>query len=350
MVYLSAPVPQVSPSQFPSPQLLSNPLASPTKPATGRREKKSLDYVVRTFLAGGIAGCAAKTVVAPMDRVKILFQSSNPHFVKYTGTFWGVLFAGREIYQSTGVRGLFQGHMATLLRIFPYAAIKFVAYEQFKNILVHSKAADTPGKNFVAGSLAGLSSVFCTYPLELIRVRMAYEVTHSGKGPGVYDTFRGILREGSTGDAPRIRLGNLYRGFALTVLGVIPYAGVSFWTHSFVQDWIRAHFPHQILPTDDPHSKPRLKAIPELISGGIAGAVAQTVSYPIEVTRRRVQVRGAISPENNKIKMKEVVKQIYRNKGITGFFVGLSIGYLKVAPLGAVSFYTYERMKWVLDV
>lgn len=38
--------------------------------------------------------------------------------------------ASKDIYAETGVRGLLQGHSATLLRIFPYAAIKFMAYEK----------------------------------------------------------------------------------------------------------------------------------------------------------------------------------------------------------------------------
>lgn len=42
----------------------------------------------------------------------------------------GVFRASKDIYAETGVRGLLQGHSATLLRIFPYAAIKFMAYEK----------------------------------------------------------------------------------------------------------------------------------------------------------------------------------------------------------------------------
>jgi solute carrier family 25 (mitochondrial carrier protein), member 16 len=67
--------------------------------------KQSIGYVARELLAGGIAGSVvrlefiglsftifivficiqAKTVVAPFDRVKILFQASNPQFLKYAG-------------------------------------------------------------------------------------------------------------------------------------------------------------------------------------------------------------------------------------------------------------------------
>jgi Mitochondrial carrier protein len=52
------------------------------------------------------------------------------------GTWTGVFKAGGVIVKQNGLSGLFQGHSVTLLRIFPYAAIKFVAYEQFKTVSI----------------------------------------------------------------------------------------------------------------------------------------------------------------------------------------------------------------------
>lgn len=88
--------------------------------------------------------------------MKILFQARNPAFEKYSGRFTGVFEAGREIFKREGTMGLFQGHSVTLLRIFPYAAIKFVAFEQIRAVLMPTlETRNSSTRQFIAGSLAG---------------------------------------------------------------------------------------------------------------------------------------------------------------------------------------------------
>ena len=41
---------------------------------------------------------------------------------------------------------------------------------------------------------------------------------------------------------------------------------------------------------------------------------------------------------------------IWRTSGIRGFYIGLSIGYLKVTPMVAVSFTVYSRMKLLFNI
>lgn len=294
-------------------------------------------------MAGGTAGCLGKTIIAPLDRVKILFQARNPHFEKYSGRFVGVFEAGKEIFKRNGIMGLFQGHSVTLVRIFPYAAIKFVAYEQIKVILMPTQKQVTSQKQFMAGSLSGITSVIFTYPLDLIRVRMAYE-THR---TGIVDTMSKIYYESAS---QKIRLLNFYRGFLPTVAGMTPYAGVSFWSHHLFTEFFKNHpsLNHYTLATSD-SNKPLLKTWAELVCGGLAGFVAQTSSYPLEIIRRRMQIGGLLDPTRF-VSFRATVKDIYRAKGLKGFYVGLTIGYIKVVPMVAVGFTTYEYMKQKLQL
>lgn len=67
----------------------------------------------------------------------------------------GLLHAIRIIYKSQGVRGLYQGHSMTLLRIFPYAGIKYMAYDALEGLLIPTPDKQTSGRLFLAGALSG---------------------------------------------------------------------------------------------------------------------------------------------------------------------------------------------------
>ncbi|KAL8650535.1 MAG: hypothetical protein Q9210_003770, partial [Variospora velana] len=193
----------------------------------------------------------AKTIVGPLDRVKILFQASNPQFAKYTGSWFGVVTAMRDINRQSGVRGLFRGHSATLLRIFPYAAIKFLAYEQIRAILIPSKQHETPLRRLFSGAFAGVTSVFVTYPLEVVRVRLAFETKEVGRSSlrsictQIYHeqppriVHSSAVAAAAVPPVPRSGLINFYRGFSSTLAGMLPYAGMSFLTHDTAGDWLR---------------------------------------------------------------------------------------------------------------
>jgi len=284
----------------------------------------------------------------------------------------------RDINRQEGVRGLFRGHSATLLRVFPYAGIKFLAYEQIRAFVIPNRSKETPARRFLSGSLAGITSVFFTYPLEVIRVRLAFETKRDSRSslrricqqiyherPPQPVTLPGHHKPVATAAnvvhrvAPRSGLSNFYRGFSPTLLGMLPYAGMSFLTHDTIGDLFR----HEALArytvissgrqdrrtTGNTHRRAQLAAPAELISGAIAGLVSQTASYPLEVIRRRMQVGGAIG-DGHRLSISETARRIWLERGWRGFFVGLTIGYIKVVPMAATSFYVYERGKWLLGI
>ena len=107
------------------------------------------------------------------------------------------------------------------MRVFPYGALQFTSFELFKTLLPClglgwlGKEAHT--MKFVAGSLAGLTAVSATFPLDTIRARLAFQVVGETKYQGIFHAGGSIMRtEGAVG---------LYRGLTPTLLGIIPYAG-----------------------------------------------------------------------------------------------------------------------------
>jgi len=62
-----------------------------------------------------------------------------------------------------------------------------------------------------------------------------------------------------------------------------------------------------------------------------------------------MQVGGVVG-DGRRLGMLEVAQKIVHERGWRGFFVGLGIGYVKVVPMVATSFYVYERGKYYLSI
>ena len=170
-----------------------------------------------------------------------------------------------------------------------------------------------------------MASVLFTYPLELIRVRMAYHTRSTASGCSSKTSFLRAAAEiyhespatkhsifmtpspsskvssasplltaplstcaaTPTSLFSRFPLLKFYRGFSVTLAGMIPYAGTSFLAWGVLRECL-------LSPSPDGLHKHRPKTVVDLAIGAVAGAVAQTVSYPFEVVRRRMQVGGVV--------------------------------------------------------
>lgn len=98
----------------------------------------------------------------------------------------------------------------------------------------------TKVRRFLAGSLAGITSQSLTYPLDLARARMAVTDKYSG-----YKSLREVFVKICHCEGPR----TLYRGYWATILGVIPYAGMSFFTY----DTLKNEYYSKLLLLTDPY-------------------------------------------------------------------------------------------------
>jgi solute carrier family 25 protein 16 len=297
--------------------------------AVNEQDKKTHSYRIKTTIAGGLAGCIAKTALAPMDRIKILFQTSHQNYLKYQKQNFGFIRALRELFRTQGFFGLFKGHSATLLRIFPYAGIKFTMYEQFKTYIKPDNPKNQGRYTFLSASLAGVVAVAFTYPFEFLRIKSAYDHDKS-----LYKILKDVYFERRNNRV--VGLLGFYKGILPTFIGIIPYSGVSFYSYESIKKRLRES--GRFKNSSDSHN---LNMLGTSLCGAASGILAQTCSYPIEIVRRNMQVG---SGGNEFLNIITTSKQVYAARGMRGFFAGLGIGYLKVMPMFAISFYSYESI------
>lgn len=158
--------------------------------------------VYESILCGAIAGIVAKTVIAPGDRIKMSFQVSEEKF-----SLGNALRKGREIVATRGVLSLWRGHSTTILRIAPYSGFSFAIHDASENMFKKMLDKDVlPAQfKFLAGSLGGVGGTVLTYPLDVLRVRLAIGRTWTAS----------------------IQQGGLFQGLGPTLLGIVPYSGTA---------------------------------------------------------------------------------------------------------------------------
>jgi hypothetical protein len=87
--------------------------------------------VVASFVAGGVAGAVSRTVVSPLERLKILFQVQSVGREEYK---MSVPKALKKMWKDEGWRGLMAGNGTNCVRIVPYSAVQFGAYNVYKRV------------------------------------------------------------------------------------------------------------------------------------------------------------------------------------------------------------------------
>ncbi|TRY60773.1 hypothetical protein DNTS_032209 [Danionella cerebrum] len=280
-------------------------------------------YWLRSFTAGGVAGCCAKSTVAPLDRIKILLQAQNPHYKHL-----GVLATLKAVPKKEGFLGLYKGNGAMMIRIFPYGAIQFMAFDNYKKFLRTQLGISGHIHRLMAGSMAA---------------RLAFQVTGFHQYTGIRHAFQTIyMKEGGI-------LG-FYRGLTPTIIGMAPYAGFSFFTFETLKTLGLTHFSELLgKPSLDNPDVLVLKTHVNLLCGGVAGAIAQTISYPLDVARRRMQLGTSLPDYDNSLS--KTLKHVYSQYGARrGLYRGLSLNYIRCVPSQAVAFTTYEFMKQILHL
>lgn len=294
----------------------------------------------KSLLAGGVAGGVSRTAVAPLERLKIVLQVQGNERM-YTGVWQGLVHMAR----TEGVKGLFKGNGTNCIRIIPNSAMKFLAFEKFKQYIsaynkeMYGDGSLSANSRLLAGAGAGIVGMTATYPLDMVRGRLTVQ-------EGKATQYRGIIHA-SIDIYKKEGFFAFYRGWLPSVIGVIPYAGLNFGVYETAKVALVNYHGFE--------NEMDLGVVEMLGCGALAGACGQTMAYPFDVARRRLQVSGwqgaaplhgdAVGQAVAYKGMIDCFRRTVKEEGVQALFKGLWPNYLKVVPSIAIMFVCYENIK-----
>ncbi|XP_038720619.1 mitochondrial substrate carrier family protein B-like [Tripterygium wilfordii] len=292
---------------------------------------------VQQLLAGGIAGAFSKTCTAPLARLTILFQVQGMHSDVSTLSKPCIWREASRIVNEEGFRAFWKGNLVTIAHRLPYSSVNFYAYENYKSWLqqflglknLKGSASADLFVHFVGGGLAGITAASATYPLDLVRTRLAAQRS-TMYYTGISHAFRTICREEG--------FWGLYKGLGATLLGVGPSLAISFSVYESLRSFWQSRRPNDST------------VIVSLACGSLSGIASSTATFPLDLVRRRMQLEGAGGRARvYTTGLFGTFRHIIKSEGLRGLYRGILPEYYKVVPGVGIVFMTYETLKMLLS-
>ncbi|KAJ8447590.1 hypothetical protein Cgig2_031203 [Carnegiea gigantea] len=291
---------------------------------------------VGEFLSGALAGAMAKAVLAPLEtiRTRMVVGVGSRNIA---GSFI-------QVIEQQGWQGLWAGNTINMLRIIPTQAIELGTFEWVKRAMTSAQEKwNQDGEPevqigeitlniplswlspvAVAGAAAGVAGTLAGHPLEVVKDRLTVRPEDY---PNITVALSKIYKDGG--------IRGLYSGIAPTLIGMLPYSTCYY----FMYDSLKRSY-------CGAKKKKTLNRAEMLLIGAFSGLTASTISFPLEVARKRLMVgalRGKCPPN-----MAAALAEVIREEGIGGLYRGWGASCLKVMPNSGITWMFYEAWKDIL--
>mmetsp|Transcript_80467 Transcript_80467/g.157271 ORF Transcript_80467/g.157271 Transcript_80467/m.157271 type:complete len:299 (+) Transcript_80467:51-947(+) len=272
---------------------------------------------LKSFAAGGISGAVAKTCTAPIERVKLIIQTqdANPKIISgEVKRYSGIADCFKRVASEQGMGAFWRGNFVNILRYFPTQAFNFAFKDSIKALFPKYKSGGAKfAVNMASGGLAGAGSLTIIYPLDYARTRLASDV---GSGKKEFEGLGDCLKK--TMALPG-GVKNLYGGFGVSVVGIVPFRG----TYFGVNDTLAEMNPYQ-------KRRDLTGLASKFLQAQTAAICAAYVSYPFDTVRRRLQMQSNKPKEEWLYKSTmECFSKIASEEGTGAFFKGAGANALR---------------------
>ncbi|GAN07267.1 mitochondrial RNA splicing protein [Mucor ambiguus] len=287
-------------------------------------EEEDYDYeslgsnttMLQNAFAGALAGIAEHCAMYPVDSIKTRMQviSSNTKIIQQQ--------------PPVTLRNLWKGVNSVVLGAGPAHALHFATYEFCKDYFGANSSGHHPLASAAAGACATLAHDSLMNPFDVVKQRMQLRDS----------TYR-TIRECARSVYAKEGIAAFYISLPTTLVMSIPFQSIQFATYEFFR---------KVLGTEATGYDPKT----HVFAGGLAGAVASSITTPLDVVKTLLQTRGTSSDPRirNATGFRDASSIIMERYGLKGFFRGFRPRVLTHMPSAAISWSVYEYIKWMINV
>jgi solute carrier family 25 citrate transporter 1 len=259
---------------------------------------------IKNIIGGSLAGTAEAIITWPFENLKTQMQ--------FQGNRQNIRQTGQRIYKNGGIFAFYRGLSPVLFFNIPKVISRFYAYDFSKNYL-QTKNIKGNTNIILSGLFAGfVESTLVTVPSETIKTKMIKNASLKTKDI--------IKQEGLKG---------LYQGYTPTLIRQSLNQASRFLFYQHYKDYII-------------QKNKQFSPYHSLQGGVFAGIFSVIISTPADVLKTQMQ-------EGKKELIIRIIKNIYKESGIKGFWRGSLARMLRVAPGQGVMFFTYEGVSNLID-
>ncbi|KAG9768975.1 Mitochondrial FAD carrier protein FLX1 [Exophiala dermatitidis] len=285
-------------------------------------------------IAGLSAGLISTIIVHPLDIIKTRLQvdtSAHP----LLNSSRSVL---RDILRNEGptrISALYRGLTPNLVGNSAGWGLYFLWYREAQDVIRKVRGYQ-PGQQLssveylTASALSGGLSAILTNPIWVVKTRMlSTSATQTGAYPSMIAGLRSIYRtEGVRG---------FFHGMTPSLVGV-SHGALYFVAYEKLKFWRR-----QSKKTNE------LTNVDTLMTSSLSKIFAGVLTYPHQVIRARLQTYNPSAATHVRGPgLVALVKQVWHNEGLVGYYKGLFPNLLRVVPSTCVTFLVYENARWFL--
>ncbi|KAH9891121.1 dicarboxylic acid transporter [Cubamyces lactineus] len=277
------------------------------------------------FWLGGVGATMAACCTHPLDLAKVRMQTIHPTSGPVHPSTVSII---RMTVRETGLRSLYTGLSASVLRQMTYSLVRLGAYEKMKATL--SKDGPAPGSHLllaamVSGALGGLAG----NPADILLVRMTSDFVRPPEERYNYRNalsgFITLLREEG--------MQGLFRGLGTNMTRAVLMNGSQVGSY----DLFKTLLLRNRIPLIDHQIEDGL--LLHTISSVLAGTVATTVCAPADVLRSRLMsAHGETHPL-------QVLTTALREEGPRFLFKGWTPAFIRLGPNTVLMFVFFEQLK-----